>query len=264
VQIDYRWGVSGPERAQAAIGELLTLAPDLILSHSVSATRAAQQATRTVPIVFTAVSEPMALGFVASLARPGGNITGFSNLEPSVGGKWLELLKEIAPHTNRVAIMFNPSSTGIAAQFVRAARSAAPTFAIDIVEAKIRLASDIEPVLAKLKDHSGTALLVLPDTFLAFHYKLIVELAARYSLPAIYAFRYYAAAGGLVSYGPDISDQFRRAASYVDRILRGEKAGELPVQQPVKFEFVINLKSARALGLSIPLHLQQIADEVIE
>ena len=262
--IDYQWGVSSPERARAAAAELLSLAPDLIVANAVSALRGAQQETRTVPIVFTGVSEPVAQGFVASLARPGGNTTGFTNLEPSVGGKWVELLKEIAPDVTRVAAVFNPRSTSTAAQFVRSAEGAGARLGLETLEAHVHEFADINGVLARLGQEPGAGLIFPPDSFTGFHHKSIVELADRYRLAAIYPFRYFAVAGGLVSYGPDVTDQFRRSVMYVDRILRGEMPGDLPVQQPTKFEFVINLKTAKALGLTVPDNLLVAADEVIE
>jgi putative tryptophan/tyrosine transport system substrate-binding protein len=235
----------------------------LTLANAVSAVRGAQQATRTVPIVFTGVSEPVTQGFVSSVARPGGNTTGFTNLEPSVGGKWVELLTEIAPVT-RVAVLFNPASTSTALQFVHSVETAAAKLGLGTVQARIHELADIEPVLTGLGHEPVVGLILPPDTFTGFHHKLIVELAARYRLPAIYPFGYFAAAGGLVSYGPDVTDQFRRATAYVDRIFRGEAPGDLPVQQPTKFEFVINLKTAKALGLTVPNTLLVAADQVIE
>jgi putative tryptophan/tyrosine transport system substrate-binding protein len=261
--IDYRWGVSGDERAPAAAAELLRLAPDLILANGVSAVRAAQQATRTVPIVFTGASEPVALGLVASLARPGGNTTGFTNLEPSVGGKWVELLKEIAPSVTRVALIFNPASPS-PAQFMLPAQAAGARLGLQAGEVRVHDAAEIETVLAGLGGEPGVGLVFLPDTFTGFHRQLIVELAARYRLPAIYPFGFFAAAGGLLSYGPDVTDQFRRSVTYVDRILRGETPGDLPVQQPTKFELIINLKTAKTLGIDLPPMLLARADEVIE
>jgi putative tryptophan/tyrosine transport system substrate-binding protein len=261
--IDYRWGVSDVEQARATASELLSLAPDLILTNAISAVRGAQQATRTVPIVFTGVSEPVAQGVVASLARPGGNITGFTNLEPSVGGKWVELLREIAP-IMRVAVMFNPASTSAAAQFIQSVEVASARLGLEMVEARVHNAAEIEPVLAKLGRDPSVGLILPPDSFTGFHHKLIVELADRFRLPAIYPFGYFAAAGGLVSYGPDVADQFRRSANYIDRIFRGEAPGDLPVQQPIKFEFVINLKAAKALGLTVSDRLLVAADHVIE
>jgi putative ABC transport system substrate-binding protein len=262
--IDYRWSASDFERARAATTELLSLAPDLIVANALSAARAAQQATRTVPIVFTGVSEPVAQGLVVSLARPGGNTTGFTNLEPSVGGKWVELLKEVAPRVARVSVMFNPTSASIAAQFVFSIEAAGAKLDLETVVARVHELAEIEAVMTRLGREPGAGLIFPLDTFTALHHKLIVELAARHRLPAIYPFGYYAAAGGLVSYGPDVTDQFRRSAAYVDRILRGEAPGDLPVQQPTKFEFVINLKSAKALGLEVPDKLLALADEVIE
>jgi putative ABC transport system substrate-binding protein len=264
LEIDYRWGVSTPERAQATTAELLGLAPDLILANATSALRGAQQGTRTIPIVFTGVSEPVAQGFVTSLARPGGNTTGFTYFEPSLGSKWVELLKDVAPHVTRVAVMFNPASASVMAQFERSIEAAAAKFGLETVEARVHEVAEIEPVLTRLGAESGFGLIVPADTFAAFHHKLIVELAARYRLPGIYPLEYFATAGGLVSYGPDSTDQFRRAATYVDRIFRGEMVADLPVQQPIKFRFVINLKTAKALGLTVPDKLLVAADEVIE
>ena len=261
--IDYRWAVSDVEQARAAVSELLSLTPDLILANAVSALRGARLATRTLPIVFTGVSEPVDQGFVASLAQPGGNITGFTNFEPSVGGKWVELLNEIAP-VMRVAVMFNPASTSVAEQFILSAAAAAARHRLEMIEARVHDAEEIEPVLTNLGREPGTGLIFPPDTFTGFHHKLIIELAGRFRLPAIYPFGYFAAAGGLVSYGPNVTDQFFRAADYIDRIFRGEAPGDLPVQQPTKFEFVINLKTAKALGLTVPPSLLASADEVIE
>jgi putative tryptophan/tyrosine transport system substrate-binding protein len=264
LQIDYRWGVSGDERARAAAAELLALNPDLILANATTAAAAAQRATRTVPIVFTGVSEPVAQGFVASLTRPGGNITGFTNLEPSVSAKWLELLKEIAPGVTRVAIMFKPELSQAVPLFQDLLRTAAPKFAVKLIEIPVHDAADIEATLTALGREPGGGLIVLPDTFLASNLKLILETTARYRVPAIYPFRYFVGAGGLLSYGPDVDDQFRQAAGYVDRILRGAKTGDLPVQQPTKFEMGINMKTAKALGLRVPNTLLVAADEVIE
>ena len=222
--IDYRWGVSNPERARTAAAELLGLAPDLILANATLALIGAQQATRTVPIVFTGVSEPVSQGFVASLARPGGNTTGFTNLEPSVAGKWVELLKEMAPRVTRVALVFNPASTPIPAQFVRAAEAGAAKLGLETAAAQVGGLAEIEATLSRLAGEPGIGLIFPPDTFTGFHHKLIVELTARHRLPAIYSFGYFPAAGGLVSYGPDVTDHFRRSAVYVDRIFRGEGA----------------------------------------
>jgi putative ABC transport system substrate-binding protein len=264
VAIDYWWAVSDLERARATLSELLNLAPDLVVANALPALQAAQQATHTIPIVFVGVSEPVAQGFVASLARPGGNITGFTNMEPSLGGKWVELLKDIAPHVKRVAVMFNPASSSVAAQFERSIAAAAVKRGLETVEARVRELPEIEPVLARLGRELDVGLIIPPDTFTAFHHRLIVELAARHRLPAIYPFGYFPAAGGLASYGPDVSDQFRQAATYVDQIFRGERPGDLPVQQPIKFELALNLKTAKALGLTVPETLLATADEVIQ
>jgi len=264
VSLDIRWRVADPERAKAEAVDALRLHPDVLLANSVSAARAAQQATQTVPVVFTAVSEPIGLGLVASLARPAGNITGFSNLEPSVGSKWLELLKEVAPGTKRVTFMFNPSSTRIAPQFYQAIEAAAPKFAVETSSSEVRDRAQIETALTTLGGQSNGGLICPPDTFLAFHHKFVADLTTQFRVPSIYPFKYYAADGGLMTYGPDQIDQFKQAAGYVDRILRGEKPGDLPVQQPSKFELVLNLRTARAIGIEVPLQLQQRADEVIE
>ena len=264
LQIAYRWSVSDDARAKAATTELLALTPDLILANATTAVAAAQRATRTVPIVFTGVSEPVAQGFVASLTRPGGNITGFTNLEPSVSPKWLELLKEIAPGITRIAIMFKPALSQAIPLFQDRLRAAAPKFAVELIESPVHDSIDIEAALTAFAREPDGGLILLPDTFLASNLRLILETTARHHIPAIYPFRYFVGAGGLLSYGPDVDDQFRQAAAYVDRILRGEKPGDLPVQQPTKFEMVINMKTAKALGLKVPNTLLVAADEVIE
>ncbi|MHB8270468.1 ABC transporter substrate-binding protein [Bradyrhizobium sp.] len=264
LQIDYRWGMFDVERARAAATDLLSSAPDVILVNGTAALTAAQQTTRTVPIVFTVVSEPLAQGFVKSLARPRGNITGFTNLEPTVGAKWVELLKEIAPGVTRVALMFNPEATPIAIPLSRSAEVAAKTFAIEPIVAPVHKPAEIETVMTMLAREPGGGIILPVDTFTTGHRKLIVELAARYRLPAVYGFRYFTAEGGLISYGIDVVDEFLQAAVYVDRILRGEKPADLAVQQPTKFELVINLKTAKALGLTVPPTLLARADEVTE
>jgi putative tryptophan/tyrosine transport system substrate-binding protein len=263
LQIDYRFGVFDDARAQAAIAELLKLSPDLILAQSVVATRAAQQATHTIPIVFTHISEPMAQGFVSNLAHPGGNTTGFSNLEPSVGAKWLELLKEISPQITRIAVMFSTAGS-IYELFYRSIEAAAPTFTVETVATTLHGPEDIEVVMTDLGRNPNGGLILLPDTLTTRYSKLIVDLASRLRLPAMYAFRLFVAEGGLMSYGPDLTDQFRQASIYVDRILRGANPGDLPIQQPTKFELAINLKTSKALGLDVPPSLLATADEVIE
>jgi putative tryptophan/tyrosine transport system substrate-binding protein len=262
--IDYRWSMGDPERTQAAAVELVRSTPDVILATGGPALAPLQQATRTIPIVFLVVSEPVALGFVASLARPGGNITGFTNLEPTIGAKLLELLKGMAPRVTRFAVMFNPDTSTIGAQLSRSAATAAQKFAVELVDARVRQPADIETTITMLTREQHGGLIVAPDTFTQNHRKLVLDLAARHQLPAIYPYRYYAADGGLMSYGVDTLAQYRQAAGYVDRILRDGKPADLPVQQPTKFELVINLTTAKALGLSIPETLLATADEVIQ
>jgi putative ABC transport system substrate-binding protein len=266
LQIDYRWGAFEPEPAREAIAQLLHLNPDLILANSVDATRAAQQATRAVPIVFNAVSAPVELGFVSSLSHPGGNITGFTNLEPSIGSKWLELLKEISPQIKHVEFLFNPDATPAAPLFYRSIREAAIRLAVQSAMAPVRQSAEIDAVITKAANESAGALIVQADTFLASnpYRSLIIDSAVRYRLPAIYPFDYFAAGGGLMSYGPDVTEEFRQSATYIDRILKGEKPSDLPVQQPTKFKLVVNLKTAHALAISVPQDLTVAADEVIE
>jgi putative ABC transport system substrate-binding protein len=267
LQIDYRWGMDrGMDAggARAVTLELLRRPPDVFLVNSGGALAALQQTTRTVPIVFVVVSEPVERGVVAGLAHPGGNITGFSNLEPTVGSKFLELLKEIAPGVTRFAVMFNPETSPVAKLFFQSTEAAAQRFAVQAVMAPVRDPAEIEVVMSKLGGAPGGGLIVPPGGFTTFHHKPIVELAARFRVPAIYSHRFFASEGGLLSYGADGTDLFRRAAAYIDRILRGEKPADMPVQQPTKFEFVINLKTAKALGITIPPTLLSRADEVIE
>jgi putative ABC transport system substrate-binding protein len=263
VRIDYRWGASDNDRARVAAEELIRLGPEVVVANAPPAVRAVQQMSRTLAIVFVGVSEPIAQGLVPNLARPGGNITGFTNLEPSLGGKWVELLKEITPRVNHAAFMFSPDGSPIGSGFFGSAETAASKFGIELVVVQVRTLAEIETAITKLGRKPSGGLIVPPDTLTAANHKSVVELATRNRLPAIYSFDYFVAAGGLMSYGPDVVDQFRRAASYVDRILRGEKPGE-PVQQPTKFELVLNLKTAKALGLEIPPTVLARADEVIE
>jgi putative ABC transport system substrate-binding protein len=263
LQIDYRYLTGGAEELDAQATELVALAPDVLLTNSTPATRALQQATRTIPIVFALVLDPLASGLVTSLARPGGNTTGFTNFEPIMGGKWLGLIKEIAPGTGKVALIFNPRTAPYSGM-VHSIEATAPSYAIDIVRRGVADAAELEPAIAEAGREGGTALIVFPDVFTTENRRRIVALAAQYRLPAVYPYRYFASAGGLMSYGIDISDVFRRTAGYLDRVLKGEKAGNLPVQAPNKFELMINLKAAKELGLTVPLTLQATADEVIE
>jgi len=264
VRIDYRWARGDLEGTRAAVAELMRLPLDVILAEGTPNLRLLRQGTSSIPIVFTVVSEPVAAGFVASLAHPGGNITGFTNLEPSMGEKWLELLKEISPRVSRVALVFNPDTIPVSFQSSRSAQAAADKFGVEVVVAGVRDLAQIEPVVTRVGREQDGGLILPPDVFTAVHRKLIIELAARHRLPAVYSFRFFAADGGLISYGVDLVHQFRLAGAYVGRILRGEKPADLPVQQPTKFELVINLKTARALGLEVPPTLLARADEVIE
>jgi putative tryptophan/tyrosine transport system substrate-binding protein len=264
LQIDYRFGTSNDERAHVAAAELLNLAPDVIFANSSVSLRAAQQGTRTVPIVFTTVIDPVAQGFVASLAHPGGNTTGFSYIESSVGGKWLDLLKEIAPRVSHVAFMFNPRRGPYGVDISRFVEEAAQRLAVQYVAASVYEPAEIETVMTTLARQPGGGLIVSPDAFTVTHGQDIIDIAARDGLPAIFAERNFATAGGLISYGADYIEHFRQAATYVDRILRGEKPADLPVQQPTKFDLVINLKTAKALGLTVSSSMQLLADEVIE
>jgi putative ABC transport system substrate-binding protein len=248
IQIDYIWGEGDNEWARAAAAELLGRAPDVILANGSSAVRPMHQATRTVPIIFIGGSDPVGDGFVKSLAHPGGNLTGFTVLEESIGAKLLELLKEIAPTAARIAVMINPDSPSHLRLFNSAA-NAAKRFDVEVVKTPVRDAVDIEAAMTQLGRTPAQGLIVPPDPSTNTHRKLIVELAGQYRVPTIYALRATIIEGGLISYGVDIPDLFRQAAIYADRVLRGEKPADLPVQQPTKFELLINLKTAKALGL---------------
>jgi putative tryptophan/tyrosine transport system substrate-binding protein len=264
IHIEYRWSAGDADRAMASAEELLGLTPDVLLATASPPLAAAAQKTRTIPIVFLQVSDPVGQGFVKSLARPGGNVTGFANFEFSMMGKWLELLKEVAPSVKRVSLLFNPDTAPYAENFLRLAVTAAPSFNVELVVSPVRDDVEIEEALATLARKPDGGFIVIPDTFITVRSELIVSLSARYRLPAVYPNRLFAQSGGLMSYGVENVDLYRRAASYVDRILRGEKSADLPVQQPTKFELVINIKRAKALGLTVPLALQASADEVIE
>jgi putative ABC transport system substrate-binding protein len=263
IRMDIRWGNGDVRRMQAHAEELASLKPDLLLGSSTPTLKALHQATGTVPIVFVSVSDPVGDGFVRSLQRPGGNITGFSNYDPAIAGKWLEFLKDIAPRTERVGIVFNPD-TAPHSLFLPALRSAAAILSLEIDPAPVTDTSEIDKAAASFGRGSGHALVVLPDSFTFGRRDLITAVAARHQLPAIYPFRVFTAAGGLLSYGVDLGAQYRPAAGYVSRILNGEKPADLPVQAPTKFELVINLRSAKALGLNVPPTLLARADEVIE
>jgi putative ABC transport system substrate-binding protein len=263
VQIDFQWGLGDPDWIRSAAAQLLRLAPDLILSNGDAATKVAQQLTGTVPIIFIAGSDPVAEGLVQSLAHPAGNLTGFLVLEPSLGAKLLELLKEIAPSVARIAIVFNPDNPGNR-RLATWAVDAASKLAVDAVTAPLRQPAEIEAAMEEWGRDPTYGLVVLPDPSTTSHRKLIVELAARHRLPTIHTLRAATADGGLMSYGVDLPDLFRQAAIYADRILKGDKPAHLPVQLPTKFELVINLKTAKALGITVPNTLLVSADEVIE
>jgi putative tryptophan/tyrosine transport system substrate-binding protein len=264
IRIDTRWAAADAEAMQRFAKELVALQPDLILTQNTPTTATMLQQTRTIPIIFANVSDPVGSGFVASFARPGGNATGFIVLESTMAGKWLELLKEIAPRVNRVAFLFNPATATFAEYYLNPFKAAAASFAVEAIAAPVRDRSEIESVVAAHAREPNGGLIVMPDTFTNVHRAEVISLAARYRLPAVYAYRFFTELGGLLSYGNDVTDNFRRAATYADRILKGAKPSELPVQAPVKFELVINLKTAKALGLDVPLPLQLRADEMIE
>jgi putative ABC transport system substrate-binding protein len=261
VRIDYRWAAGDAGRFHKYAEELLALVPDVILASATPSIQALQQATRTVPIVFAIVADPVGAGFVDSLARPGGNVTGFTPFEYGISGKWLELIKELAPRVTRVAVLRDLT---IGLGQLGAIQSVAPSLGIELRPVNVRDADEIERSIAAFAQGSNGALIVTASTSAIIHRELITTLAARNKLPAVYYTRYWVAGGGLMSYGPDFRDQFRQAAAYVDRILKGEKPADLPVQAPTKYELTINLKTAKALGLTVPPTLLARADEVIE
>jgi putative ABC transport system substrate-binding protein len=265
IKIEYRWASGETERIRTLAQELVELQCEVIFSRTTPVTAALMRETRTVPIVFAQVSDPVGNRFVASFARPGRNVTGFTNIESSMPGKWVELLKEIAPRVTRVAAMFNPDTAPTGGLFfLHPFEAAASSLGVEPIATRVYDTAGIETAVAALAREPGGGLIVMPDPFLLTHRELVVGLAARYHLPAIFAFTYWTRWGGLMSYGIDSPDVFRRAASYIDRILKGTKPADLPVQAPVKFELAINLKTAKALGLTISPTLLARADEVIE
>jgi putative ABC transport system substrate-binding protein len=263
LRMDLRWAGDDTNRIRALAQELVGLQPDIILASSTPATAALQRQTRTIPIVFAGVADPVASGIVPRLDRPGGNITGFGILEASLGGKWLELLSEIAPGVKRAAIMFNPDTTP-ASTFVPSFETAAAALKVAPSTAPVHSDVEIETAIIALGREPGGGLVVMPDFFMVAHRASIISAAARNNVPAVYNFSVFARDGGLLSYGVDQVDSFRRAATYVDRILRGEKPGDLPVQFPTKFEMILNVKTANALGLAVPPSILLRADEQIE
>jgi ABC-type uncharacterized transport system substrate-binding protein len=263
VRIDTRWGAGDVERFRSYAAELVALVPDVILASGSPVMASLQQATRTVPIVFALVSDPVGSGYVASLARPGGNATGFASTEFGISGKWLELLKEITPGVTRVAVLRDPANALGIGQFA-AIQSVAPSFGVELSPIDVRDAGEIERDITAFARSSNGGLIVPAGPLAALHRELIITLAARHRLLTVYPTRFFATGGGLISYGPNTIDPFRGAAGYVDRILKGENPADLPVQAPTKIELVINLKTAKALGLEVPATVLARADEVIE
>jgi putative ABC transport system substrate-binding protein len=265
LRTEYRWAPGEDANLlRSRARDLVDMAPDLILANSTPVIAALREQSRAVPVVFVQVTDPVGQGLVASLARPGGNLTGFTSFEFSIGSKWLEMLKVVAPHVTRVALVFNPRTAPYADLFWGPIEAAAPTFDVTPIAAPVHDAAEIERVLDAFAREPNGGLMVLPDVSTMNHRDLIIALAARHRLPAIYPFRYFAASGGLLSYGTDVTDVLRRAASYADRILKGARPGELPVQGPTKFELVMNLRAAKMLGIAMPPLLLARADEVIE
>jgi putative ABC transport system substrate-binding protein len=263
VRIEVRWMGDDLERLKAYAAELVALAPDVIFCSTTPVVAEISRLTRTIPVVFVQVNDPVSIGFVTNLARPGGNLTGFSLYEPAIGGKWLGVLKQMAPRVSRVGFMFLPEIASYVS-ILHAVEIAAPSLAIRVSAVGVHDASEIERAIATFGTNADGGLIVCPSPVTNGNHGLIADLAVRHHLPGVYPFRYYASSGGLVSYGPHLTEEYRRAASYVDRILKGEKPSDLPIQLPTKLELVINLKTAKALGLDVPPMLLTAADEVIE
>ena len=264
LRIELRWGAADPDTIRSLAKELVDLRPDVIFGQTTPVTDALARETRTIPIVFIYVADPIGSGFGLSLARPGGNLTGFTYVELSVGGKWLELLKEIAPQTVRVALLFNPATSPPLKFYMSSIQAAESAVAVEANVTPVHARDEIEGVIAAQGRNPGSSLIVMPDVFNDANRELIIALAARYSVPAIYPRPVFAESGGLIAYGSDLAEQFRQAAGYVDRILKGAKPADLPIQRPTKFELIINLKTAKALGLTIPESCLLRADKVIE
>src|SRR5216684_1077815 len=264
LRIELRWSAADPDRTRTFAKELVDLRPDVIFGQSTPAICVLARETRTIPIVFAGVTDPIGSGFAANLAHPGGNITGFTVNDPALGGKWVELLKEIAPRTVRVALLFNPATAVPIQFFMPSIQAAASSSAVEVSAAAVHAKDEIEGVIAAQARNPGGGLIVMPDVYNDANRELIIALAARYGVPAIYFNRFFSEPGGLISYGDARAEQFRLAAGYIDRILKGEKPANLPLQAPTKFELVINLKTAKALGLTVPPSMLGRADEVIE
>jgi putative tryptophan/tyrosine transport system substrate-binding protein len=263
IRIDTRWGAT-EAASQRLASEIIAAQPDLILAQNTPTTLALLQQTRTIPIIFANVADPVGSNLVASLPQPGGNVTGFINIEGLMSGKWLELLREMVPRVKRVAFVFNPATAPYFEYYLKPFKDAAQSFAVEAIAAPVHDNAELESVITAQAQQPNSGLIVMPDAFNINHRREITSLTARYRFPAVYPQRIYTEIGGLLSYGNDPLDNFRRAATYADRILRGTKPSELPVQVPVKFELVINVKTAKTLGLDVPLRIQQLADEVIE
>ena len=264
IRIEYRYAEGQADRARTYAAELVEMGPDVILANGTAILRALREQASGIPIVFVMVPDPVGDGFVASLARPGGSFTGFTNFEFSMSSKWMEILKQLAPQITRVALLFNPESAPYAKYFAQAIEDTPASYRVQLISAPVRAAGEIEQTVAEFARQPNGGLLVVPDLFTAGHRDLIVEVASKHRLPAIYPFRFFVERGGLISYGAATTDLFGRSASYIDSILRGAKPADLPVQQPTKFELVINLKTAKALGLDVSDKLLVLADEVIE
>jgi len=265
VRIEYRFAAGDADRMRAFAKELVELQPDVIVGHSTPFVTELVRATRTIPIVFVVVGDPVGSGFVSSIPRPGGNATGFTVLAATILGKLLTILKQITPNLIRVALMFNPDAgVGAGMFYLRPFEAAAASFGVEAIPVQVRVPADIELRMTELAREPNLGLIVMPDNFLTVHRHLIVSLAARLRVPTVYPYRYFVEAGGLLSYGVDVTDLFRRAPEYVNRILRGANPGDLPVQAPTKFELAINLKTAKALGLAVPKILLAGADDLIE
>jgi putative ABC transport system substrate-binding protein len=263
IRIELRWSAADADRMKTFAKELVDLRPDAIFSQTTPAISALARETRTVPIVFALVTDPIGSGFAASLARPGGNITGFTGNDPTIGGKWMELLKEIAPRTARVALLFNPATAPQRQFYMPSIKATASSVGVEVRAAPVHAKEEIEGVIAA-QAQPGGSLIVMPDAFTTANSDLIIALAARYRVPTIFNDPLYAESGGLISYGTNFPELFGQAAGYIDRILKGVKPGDLPIELPTKYELVVNLKSAKALGLTIPESVLSLADKVIE
>jgi putative ABC transport system substrate-binding protein len=263
LQVDVQFATD-INQMNSSLTELVGRVPDVLFTNTTSAVLMMREKAKTTPVVFVIVTDPLGSGLVSNLARPGGQVTGFTNFEFSTSGKWFELLREIAPGLARVAVVFNPKTAPYANGYLRPLHAPAASFGVELIASGMADGTEIERVVSDISRRPGSGLMTIPDFFTAVHEELIITLAIRYRIPAVYHYRYFAAAGGLMSYGIDVAEQFQQGALYIDRILRGEKPGDLPVQAPTKYELVINLKTAKALGLDVPATLLARADEVIE